>query len=128
MEEVVKTGSCLCSAETFEVHGTLRPSIACHCTQNNGYYWSATQVPNDCLKITRDTGLKWFRSSPTAQRGFCAECGSSLFWKLDGEASTSVGSGTLDGATGLQNAKHIFVADKGDYYRLDDSLPQKGQY
>lgn len=34
-------------------------------------------------------------------------------------------SGTLDGATGIKTAKHIFTADKGDYYDIADSLPQE---
>jgi hypothetical protein len=32
--------------------------------------------------------------------------------------------GTIDGATGLRLQRHIFVADKGDYYDIADGLPQ----
>ncbi len=120
-------GSCECGAVAFELSGELRPPIACHCTQcrkTSGHYWSATQVATEDLKITKDDGLKWFRSSDWAQRGFCCECGSSLFWKMDGEGRTSVGAGTLDGDTGLQTEKHICMADKGDYYEVGDGLPQ----
>ena len=120
-------GSCECGAVMFELSGNLRPPIACHCTQcrkTSGHYWTATQVATEDLKITKDDGLKWFRSSDWAQRGFCQECGSSLFWKMDGEGRTSVGAGTLDGDTGLQTEKHICMADKGDYYEVSDGLPQ----
>ncbi|PLS20046.1 GFA family protein [Neptunicoccus cionae] len=126
----MKTGSCLCGAVTFEVSGDLRPSVACHCTQcrkTSGHYWSATQVPSDRLTLTRSDGLQWYQSSPTARRGFCSVCGSSLFWEMDGEGATSIGTGTLDGDTGLHTEKHIFVADKGDYYEIADGLPQKEQ-
>jgi hypothetical protein len=71
--------------------------------------------------------LKWFRSSDVAQRGFCTGCGASLFWQHDGEDATSVGTGTLDGATGITTAKHIFVADKGDYYEIEDGPEQRDQ-
>lgn len=121
------TGSCLCGAVTFELSGELRPPVSCHCAQcrkTSGHHWSATQVPDDQLNITKDTGLKWFRSSDWAQRGFCDQCGSSLFWRMDGEGTTSIGAGTLDGPTGLRMQKHIYVADKGDYYDLTDGLPQ----
>ncbi|MGH1369807.1 MAG: GFA family protein [Maritimibacter sp.] len=117
-------GSCLCGAVTYEARGDLRPSIACHCTQcrkTSGHYWSATQVPDSDLIITEQGALTWFRSSPTAQRGFCNRCGASLFWRKDGEGATSIGSGTLDGASGLHTAKHIHVEDKGDYYTLPES-------
>ena len=123
-------GSCYCGAVTYELAGPLRPSVACHCTQcrkTSGHYWSATQVPNERFKITKDDGLKWFRSSDTARRGFCSDCGSSLFWQHDGRDATSIGAGTLDGATGIGTSKHIYVADKGDYYELADDLPKADQ-
>ncbi len=129
MPEIHK-GSCECGAVTYELDGPLRPSVACHCTQcrkTSGHYWSATQVPNNRFRIINDAGLKWFRSSDTARRGFCSGCGASLFWQHHGEDATSVGSGTLDGATGIKTAKHIYVADKGDYYELADGLPQSEQ-
>ena len=123
-------GSCECGSVQFELSGKLRPSIACHCTQcrkQSGHYWSATQVKTVDLNLTQEGGLKWYRSSSIAQRGFCQGCGSSLFWRLDGEDTTSVGSGTLDGPTGIETAKHIYVADKGDYYDITDDLPKYDQ-
>ena len=45
---------------------------------------SATACADKDLMFTRQDGLKWFRSSAEAQRGFCKECGSVLFWKQDG--------------------------------------------
>jgi hypothetical protein len=59
-------------------------------------------------------------NSGEAQRGFCGRCGSSLFWKRDGQAVTSICAGSIDGPTGLRIAGHIFVADKGDYYSIGD--------
>jgi hypothetical protein len=118
----MKTGSCLCGGVTYELTGPLRDIIACHCTQcrkTSGHYWAATRVANDGLNITRSDTLAWFLSSPAARRGFCTTCGSSLFWQTDGQDTTSIGAGTIDGATGLPTSKHIFVADKGDYYDID---------
>lgn len=125
------TGSCLCGAVTYTLTGDLRNSVACHCLQcrkTSGHYVSATQVGAEQLTITKDDSLRWYHSSPDAQRGFCATCGSSLFWRHDADnGATSVMSGTLDGATGITTEKHIFVADKGDYYTLADDVPQHDQ-
>ena len=124
-------GSCYCGAVEYELHGALRPSVACHCSQcrkTSGHYWSATQVSNENFVVTKDAGLKWFRSSDTARRAFCKECGSSLFWQLDSEDETSVATGTLDGETGLTTDRHIFVADKGDYYEIETGPMQLDQY
>jgi len=129
MVEIHK-GSCQCGAVTYEIIGPLRPSFACHCTQcrkTSGHYWSATQVPNARLRILCDDGLKWFRSSDVARRGFCTGCGASLFWQHDDENATSIGTGTLDGTTGIKTAKHIYVADKGDYYEIENGPEQSDQ-
>ncbi|PSL21289.1 glutathione-dependent formaldehyde-activating enzyme [Shimia abyssi] len=72
--------------------------------------------------------LRWFRSSKHAQRGFCSTCGSSLFWKMDGQEGISFGAGTLDGDTGLDTERHIFVEDKGDYYEIACTAPQIARY
>ena len=122
-------GSCECGEVTFSVTGPLSPTFACHCSQcrkTSGHYWAATEVPTTHLRLIKDSGLKWYRSSAQARRGFCVGCGSSLFWEADGEGTTAIGAGTLDdlprGATTV--AKHIFMADKGSYYDVADGLPQ----
>ncbi|MBM1689760.1 GFA family protein [Sulfitobacter geojensis] len=124
-------GSCLCGGVTFELVGPLRNSVACHCVQcrkTSGHYVSATQVTAEQLHITKDDTLQWYQSSPEAARGFCNICGSSLFWRHDADnGATSVMSGTLDAPTGIATEKHIFVADKGDYYTIADGLPQQDQ-
>lgn len=124
-------GSCLCRGVTFTLTGPLRNSVACHCQQcrkTSGHYVSATQVDAAQLKITKNETLTWYRSSPPAERGFCNRCGSSLFWRHDDDkGATSVMSGALDGPTGITTEKHIYVADKGDYYNIAEGTPQHDQ-
>ena len=120
-------GSCLCGAVRFEVRGPLRDSIACHCSQcrkTSGHYWSATRAATADLHLLEDRGLAWYGSSAAARRGFCRECGSSLFWQPTGGSTTSIGTGTLDGPTGLRTRSHIFVADKSDYFDIEPGVPQ----
>ena len=117
----MKTGSCLCGAVKYEVSGPLRPVIACHCEQcrkQTGNYMSATAADDGDLEIADSPALKWYRSSATAKRGFCSECGSVLFWKGDGLDYTSITAGSLDGKTGLALEGHIFCANAGDYYEI----------
>ena len=115
----MKTESCLCGAVTFQLHGSLRPVLACHCTQcrkTSGHYSASTELDRRRLRIARDDGLRWYQSSDRAQRGFCSRYGSNLFWQEDGADSISVAAGAIDGATGLHIEKHMHEADKGDYY------------
>lgn len=76
-------------------------------------------MPLSGLRITRDDGLRWYQSSDTARRGFCRHCGSSLFWEPAGEARMSIAGGVFDTPTGQHTQKHIYVADKGDYYDIE---------
>lgn len=120
-------GACLCDSVRFEVHGPLRDSLACHCSQcrkTSGHYWSATQCRLEDLHWVQDGGLMWFRSSERARRGFCRHCGSSLFWQLDGDEHISIGTGTLDTPTGLTTLGHIYVKDKSDYVDIAHGSPQ----
>ncbi|TGG91746.1 GFA family protein [Natronospirillum operosum] len=117
----MKTGSCLCGAVAYEVHGPLRASIACHCNicrRLTGHYWSATQALTRDIHLREDRGLKWFDSSDIARRAFCQHCGSNLFYREHGSDYTSIGTGTLDKPTGLQTEKHICLDEKGDYYEV----------
>ena len=120
-------GGCLCGAVRFETEGELRDVVACHCEQcrrTHGHYAAFTSVALSGFRLVESRGLRWYRSSETARRGFCAECGASLFWAPEGEARMSIAAGALSGRTGLKTARHVHVASAGDYYSIDDGLPQ----
>lgn len=117
----MKTASCLCGDVRFELRGALDGIIACHCTQcrkQTGHHWASTHTADADLRFVARESLRWYRSSAGAQRGFCGRCGSTLFWKADGSATTSVCAGAIDGPTGLPLGGHIFVADAGDCYEV----------
>lgn len=116
-------GGCLCGAVRYRVTGPLRPVVACHCQQcrkTSGHHVAATSALREDLVV--EGQVTWYQSSPLARRGFCGTCGSNLFWDGPG-VNISIFAGTLDGPTGLRLAGHIFCADKGDYYSVDDGLP-----
>lgn len=120
-------GSCLCGAVSFEVSGELHPPDACHCRQcrrQSGHFWASTDVPRAALTIHGQERLTWYRSSEKVRRGFCATCGSALFWDPLGKERIGIAMGAFDQPTGTRLAIHIFVAEKGDYYDITDGLPQ----
>lgn len=123
----IHDGSCLCGAVRFRARGEMREVIACHCTQcrkQTGHYLAATNVADENLTLEGEESLRWYRASSFARRGFCGNCGSVLFWKADSESYTSITAGSFEKPTGLKLTVHIFCADKGDYYDIDDGLPQ----
>ncbi|MFC4668961.1 GFA family protein [Seohaeicola nanhaiensis] len=123
-------GSCNCGGVTFTVAGDLAPPSACHCGQcrkQSGHFWASARAENDVLTVNDAGSLRWYAASDFAKRGFCGTCGAFLFWKNPDESHTSVALGALEKPTGLALSRHIFVADKGDYYDLNDDLPKRAQ-
>lgn len=122
-----QTGKCCCGGVAFEFDGPPSAATACHCTQcrrGSGHYWAAVHVPLDGFRLTRSETLKWRQSSDWARRGFCTGCGASLFYQMDGESTINIGVGLLDEPTQTQLKRHIFMADKGTYYDVTDTLPK----
>jgi hypothetical protein len=121
-------GSCLCGAVRFSVEGELHAPDACHCSQcrkQSGHYWASTNVKRDALKLEGADKLTWYQSSEKVRRGFCSVCGSFLFWDPIKHDIIAIGMGAFGKPTGTHIEKHIFVADKGDYYEITDGLPQE---
>jgi len=92
--------------------------------RQTGHFVAATNVPDERLVIEGGEAIAWFAASDEAKRGFCGRCGSLLFWKHRDLDTVSVMAGAFDTPTGLVAECHIFVSDKGDYYTIDDGLPQ----
>ena len=120
-------GSCLCGTVSFAASGPLRGVVYCHCSQcrkQSGHYYAATNVADADLRVEGQEKITWYEASASAKRGFCSVCGSVLFWKHNELSETSVLAGAFEQPSGLKGEVHIFVADKGDYYEIDDGLPQ----
>ena len=125
-----RTGRCLCGAVSYEVRGPLRDVLLCHCEECrrwHGHVSASTAARKEDLVLLEQRGLRWIdspRSDAGARRGFCAECGSSLFWDPPRRATISIAAGTLDDAGGLRVVSHWYVSQAGSYYELpDDGLP-----
>lgn len=122
-----KQGSCLCGSVRFTIKGALGASDACHCVQcrkQSGHYFASCNVARAALTISGEEQLRWYQSSDKVRRGFCGRCGSALFWDPPAKDWTGVALGAFDTPTGIRLEKHIFVAEKGDYYDIADGLPQ----
>lgn len=118
-------GECLCKAVRYTVNGTLRNVVNCHCKQcqhTHGNYAAYTAIDKNDFTLNEERGLKWYQSSDHARRGFCMECGASLFWDPINKDHICIAAGTLDAPTNLSTSTHIFILDAGDYYEINDSL------
>lgn len=126
-DSTITLGGCLCGEVRFEVRGPLRDVVNCHCSmcqRLHGNFGPHTKARKTNITITRDDGLEWYKTSNIAQRGFCRDCGSGLFWEPFDLDATGIIAGTLDGSSGLKTIGHIFVGEKSDFYEITDDLPQ----
>jgi hypothetical protein len=129
--EARATGRCLCGAVRYEVRGPLRDVLLCHCVEcrrAHGSIGAYSATRHEDLTLLADETLRWVDSPESdlhAKRGFCAECGSSLFWQGRDLPRIGIAAGTLDRPTGLRIAAHIYTHQAGDWDELpDDGLPR----
>jgi hypothetical protein len=121
------SGSCLCGACRFTARGPAGEVWACHCGQCrklSGHYAASFDAEEAGVVWQARDRLTEYATPGGGRRGFCRGCGSSLYFRA-ADGAFSVEAGAIDGPTGGQLAQHIFLTDKGDYYELDDGLPQR---
>lgn len=120
-------GQCLCGAVSFEVSGALSAPTACHCAMCRRWHGALgvyTTAPVRDIRLTGAEHVRWYRSGPDSERGFCQDCGSKLFWRKVGGSHLDIAPGCLEAPTGVKIDRHIWVTFKGDYYDIADDLPQ----
>ena len=116
-EQTVK-GGCLCGAVRFTAAPRNRHVDTCHCGMCRR--WTAGPMFTlDCsgtLAIEDATQLGVYRSSDWAERCFCKQCGTSLFYRLVGRDFCAVSAETIDDNSGFTFTTQIFVDEKPGYY------------
>ena len=107
-------GSCLCESISFEIITECRYSVLCHCTmcqKSNAEFSNYTKVQKNNFKFLSKKNLKWFFSSKNFKRGFCNNCGSSLFFQSrHADEAIAVSTGSLNSNIPVKG--HIFYKDK----------------
>lgn len=129
--DLTASGRCLCGGVRYEVRGPLRGIVECHCKtcrRFSGGLWHATAAAREAIAIQDNGSLKWYRSSERVRRGFCGNCGSSLFWDRDGLTFLGIAAGTLDDPTNLTMMARLFLAHGADYYASTGQLPEYREY
>jgi hypothetical protein len=114
------TGGCLCEGVRYEVTGPLRHVVVCHCSRclrTHGHAAAYAACARGDLTLVHDGTLRWYESDGR-ERGFCSNCGASLFWRRAGGDRISIAAGTLDQPTGLRTIAHIHTRDHADYYEI----------
>lgn len=93
------TGGCQCGAIRYRVDGELETPHLCHCRMcqkaAGNYFMPLAFAPGDRLTLTRGE-VSWYHSSDPVRRGFCAHCGTPLFFDTLQSDGLAVTLGSLD--------------------------------
>ena len=125
-QQACAAGGCVCGRVRYTVRGPLRGILLCHCGQcrrRHSYLGAYTSAARADVDLEGADALAWFATSARGRGGFCATCGSSLFFEPAGEDRLAIAAGSLDQPSGLEVIGHEYVADKADFVRIDDGLP-----
>ncbi len=123
-----RTGRCLCGAVTFEVTVPDPTFGICHCGMCRKWCSGPFMAVHSesAATFNEDKQLAWYKSSDWAERGFCKQCGTNLFYRCTDPAYEGWGVSleALDDTTGLALDRHIFIDAKPDRYDFKDERPR----
>jgi hypothetical protein len=113
-------GRCLCGAVRFSAIPKGDEVGACHCSMCRK--WTAGPFfAMECggsVTIEGDSNLARYRSSELAERMFCKQCGTSLFYKIVGKDFYVVSAEAFDEPGRFRFTTQIFIDEKPAYYEF----------
>lgn len=120
------TGKCLCGAVRYTILKDVQEVDACHCHMCQawpGGVFFGVQAGKDEVTLEGAENLTLFRSSDWAERGFCATCGSSMFYRITApgamQGELHIGAGALDDWKALTLSSEIFIDRKPAAYAFE---------
>lgn len=118
-ETRVGTGSCLCGAVSFTAQQMTTAVAACHCSSCRKWGGNAFMEVNcgDAVSFEGADKLTVYDSSEWAERGFCSQCGSHLFYRLKESQEHMMPVGLFDDDSGFKFHREVFIDEKPGYYQ-----------
>jgi hypothetical protein len=119
-------GGCLCGKVRYRAEAAPVNERVCHCRLCQKAVGAAfnARLLFAGADVAIEGSARWSHSSPDLQRGFCPECGTTLFTRRLSSGTVGVGSGTLDDPSQFRPRMHIFISAKQPWLILEDGLPQ----
>jgi hypothetical protein len=119
------TGGCMCGACHYETSAKPINIRACHCRMCQKVIGAAFNarvlVPLDSLTIQGP--VSWYNSSDQLRRGFCTQCGTTLFSERQSANAIGLTMGSLDDPDRFMPVEHIWTSSKQAWLTLTDDLP-----
>lgn len=121
------TGHCLCGAVSVTATPIRDAIEACHCDMCRrwgGGPYLAVQCATE-FTFAGEQHIARFQSSDWAERGFCKQCGSHLFYHFKPTGTHSFLAGLFDNPGTDRMGEQIFIDEKPPYYTFSDDAPAR---
>lgn len=120
------SGGCQCGAVRYRVTETPETPHLCHCRMcqkaSGNYFLPLAWAPGHTLTLTRGEPA-WFHSSDPVRRGFCATCGTPLFYDPMSEEGLAFTLGSLDDPAALPPKTNDGEVSRVPFFHMLSSLP-----
>lgn len=119
-ETVERVGHCLCGNVTITAKRASNDVGACHC-KTCRRWGGGPFMEIDCgTEVVIDGGddVAVFDSSDWAERGFCRNCGTHLFYRIKSSGQHIVPVGLFEDSDSFEFRSQVFVDERPDYYEF----------
>lgn len=120
-------GGCQCRAVRYRISALPHHQTLCHCTQCRASTGAPAvawfTVPDHAFRLLQGEPRS-FRSSASAMRSFCGDCGTQLTFRSDGEPEVDVTICSLDEAEHWPPADQTFARSRLPWMRSAHRLPE----
>ncbi|MDJ0659352.1 MAG: GFA family protein [Crocosphaera sp.] len=111
-------GRCLCGAVNIATSSINHHVAACHC--NMCRKWGGAALLgvecNDGISFEGEEYIQVYNSSQWAERGFCKQCGTHLFYRLKDDNHYHIPAAIFDNAENFIFDTEVFIEEKPNYY------------
>ena len=105
----LRRGQCLCGAIRVQAEIDSDNINACHCGQCRRWTGGSPYLAVHVSDVEFDGTPASYRASDWGARLFCAACGTTISWKMQGKPYTNLAVGLFDDQGGLTLGSEIFV-------------------
>ncbi len=122
-------GQCLCGAVRFNYKPPSLWSSHCHCSLCRRAHGAAfvtwVGTAEDGFQFEQQHDLKWYQSSADSRRGFCARCGSTLFFQSSRwPGEMHIVRTALQEDVDIEPQAHSYWDTHVNWYPFNDNLPR----
>ena len=115
---IKNTAHCLCGKVKIKANNINNKITACHCSICRR--WGGGPLMSlDCgteVVFGDDNNISVYRSSQWAERGFCNQCGSHLFYRLIQKGLYFIPVGLFDHDQNFVFYRQVFIDQKPSFY------------